>query len=323
MAEPHRPSASDPALPAPGLKPLAGSQTVLSIIIVGWNCAGFVEACLASVFRHPPPVPFEVVYVDNASGDGSADRVRAAFPDVRVITNERNLGFQRANNLALQVARGDFVLLLNPDTEVQPGSLSVMIGFLAEHADVAAVSPRCNYPDGSLQWSAASFPALNDIWAWFCGEHGRLARWLRARPRPRPLPDPSRTQEQDYAYGACCMVRRAAVDQVGLMDERYFLTCGEVAWCREMRKRGWKIYYLADAAILHHESASRKRLAWASELDWMRGHRRLLYRYEGIAAGLGGDALFALHVLAHGWRALSPKQSDRAPAIDTTKTGTK
>jgi N-acetylglucosaminyl-diphospho-decaprenol L-rhamnosyltransferase len=270
---------------------------MVSILIVGWNSAADLEACLDALYLHAPARPFEVIYVDNASSDGSAQRVRRAFPAVRVLENDRNAGFQRANNQALRVARGDVLVLLNPDTQALRGSFDTLIAFLDEHPDVAAVSPRCVFPDGRLQWSTAPFPTLAVLRHWFWSEHAQLARWLGRHVSSAAAPADPPTQEQAYAYGACLAVKRAAVEEVGPMDEGFFLTGGEVAWCREMQRHGWKTYYVAEAAVVHRESASRARRRWISELDWVLAHRRLLYLYEGITDGMRGDLYFSLHLL--------------------------
>jgi GT2 family glycosyltransferase len=270
---------------------------MLSIIIVGWNCAEDVGACLESVVRHPPATPFEVIYVDNASHDGSLELVRATHPPARVVANARNVGFQRGCNQGLALARGDEILLLNPDTRVLPGSLDALFGFLRAHPEAGAASPRCVLPDGRLQWSIAPFPSLPIIRAWFWTTHPKVATMVGRVRADRPPVDVPRTQEQDYAYGACFAVKRAVVEAIGPMDEGFYLTGGEVAWSREIQRHGWKTYYVAEATIVHRESVSRARRSWVSEIDWILAHRRLLYRYDGLRAGLVGDLILSVHLV--------------------------
>ncbi len=269
---------------------------MLSIIIVGWNSAEDVAACLASIGQHPPAGSFEVIYVDNGSRDDSVERVRREHPAVQIIANKRNVGFQKANNQGLTAARGTHLLLLNPDTSVLPNSLDALIGFLGNRPDVGAVSPRCLYPDGTLQWSVAPFPSLPVIEQWFQAAHPWIGRVVPRR-RTDAKDATAATQEQAYAYGACFATKREVIDDVGLMDEGFFLTGGEVAWSREMQRHGWKTYYLAEASIVHRESALRATRSWASEIDWVLSHRRLLYLYEGVRAGLAGDLLFSIHLV--------------------------
>ncbi len=285
---------------------------MLSIIIVGWNAAAEVGGCLESLQQHPPTSETEIIYVDNASTDDSVAVVRAARPDARVIVNRRNRGFQAANNQGLAIARGDELLLLNPDTRMLPGSLDALLGFLRTHPDAGAASPRCIFPDGRLQWSVAPFPALPIVRAWFAERHPRLGGWLRRERREAvvPAPEPG-TREQAYAYGACLAVKRAVVDAVGPMDEGFFLAGGEIAWSREMQQRGWKTFYVAEATIVHRESVLRGRRSVVSEVDWVLAHRRLLYRYEGMRAGMIGDVLFSAHLAVWALEGLGTRAAAR------------
>jgi GT2 family glycosyltransferase len=231
--------------------------------------------------------------LDRRQPGGGAERL----PSIRALSSRRNVGFQKGNNLGFAAARGREILLLNPDTRVLPGSLDALIGFLRSRPDAGAASPRCVRPDGTLQWATAPFPSLPIIRHWFWTAHPALAR-LAGRPAALVRDgDAPCTQEQAYAYGACMAVRREAIDTVGPMDERFFLAGGEVAWSREMARRGWKIYYVAEATIEHRESTARRRRPFVNELDWIAAHRRLLYFYEGVRAGMMGDVIFSLHLL--------------------------
>jgi GT2 family glycosyltransferase len=269
---------------------------MLSIVIVGWNCGEDLLGCLTSIARHPPSTGCEIIYVDNASTDGTVARLRERFPEVRVRVNACNAGFQRANNQGMQLATGSELLLLNPDTEVLPGALDTLVRFLREHPQVGAASARCVYPDGRLQWAMAPFPTLAVLRHWFWTEHPTAAHLLGRVPSRAAAQDPS-TQEQEYAYGACFALKREVLDAVGPMDEGFFLTGGEVAWSQEIRRRGWKVFYVAEATIIHRASVARRRRAWVSELDWVSAHRRLLYRYEGLAAGMAGDVMLSAHLV--------------------------
>lgn len=286
---------------------MAVAHGKLSVIIVGWNCLDEVRTCLRSLAAHPPAGDVEVIYVDNASSDGSAAAIRSTFPHVTVIALDRNRGFQAGNNAGLRVATGNEILLLNPDTRVLPGSLDRLFGFLRSRPDVGAASPRCVYPDGRVQWTMAPFPSLPIIRHWFATTHRRAARLMGLHPRGSgaSAPEPA-TQEQAYAYGACLATTRAVVEAVGLMDERYFLAGGEIAWSREMQRQGWKTWYVAEATIEHRESTTRRRRGVVAELDWIAAHRRLLYTCEGLRAGLIGDVIFSVHLILIGIEALVP-----------------
>jgi hypothetical protein len=191
-----------------------------------------------------------------------------------------------------------------------PGSLDTLFGFLRTHPDAGAASPRCIFPDGRLQWSIAPFPSLPIVRAWFAERHPRLGGWLRPERRDAVVPasEPG-TQEQAYAYGACLAAKRAAVDAAGPMDEGFFLAGGEIAWSREMQQRGWKTFYVAEATIVHRESVLRGQRPLVSEADWVLAHRRLLYRYEGMRAGMIGDLLFSAHLAAWALEGLGARAS--------------
>lgn len=292
---------------------------MLSIIIVGYNCADEIRTCLHALYSAPPRGEFEVIYVDNASRDGSAHIVADEFPRTRVLVNDENVGFQRANNRGLSVATGDELLLLNPDTRVLPGALDALFSFLRAHAEAGAASPRCVFPDGRLQWTMAPFPSLAVIRHWFWAAHPRLARLAGQSVPAASGPADVSTQEQEYAYGACLAFKREVLDVVGPLDERYFLAGGEVAWSREVRQAGWKVFYVAEAVIEHRESVSRKRRSWLSELDWVAAHRRLLYTYEGLRAGLVGDVLFSIHLLLFAASHLSGSRAPHPPTSVSTK----
>jgi GT2 family glycosyltransferase len=199
---------------------------MLSIIIVGWNCAPTIGACLDSIAAHPPTGSIEVIFVDNASTDAGATIVAGHAVDARVLHNRKNVGFQRGNNQALAVARGDEILLLNPDTELLQGSLDALFGFMRARPEIGAASPRCVYPDGTVQWTVAPFPSLPIVKAWFWSAHPALARLAGRKPPAAGLQHPSTSREQDYAYGACFATRREVVEAVGPMDEAFFLTGG-------------------------------------------------------------------------------------------------
>jgi len=224
----------------------------LSIIIVSWNVRDLLLDCLNSVYAETKGVSFEVFVVDNASSDGSAEMVEQEFPQVKLIRNQENLGFAKANNQAIRQSKGRYVLLLNPDTVVVNDALANMIPFMEAHQDVGAVGPRLLNPDGTVQlWCGGSFPTP-------LTEFFRLAKLSYLFPKSRIFGrrlmsfwDRNDTREVDLLSGACMMVRREAINQVGLMDEDFFMYADDVEWCYRIKKAGWKIYLYSDAEIIH------------------------------------------------------------------------
>lgn len=224
----------------------------LTIIIVNWNTREMLANCLDSIFADEHGVMFEVIVVDNASQDGSVDMVRGEFPGVQLIANSENLGFARANNQALPLAKGRCILLLNSDTVVLPGALRELVRYLDEHPQVGVVGPKLLHPDGTTQRSCwLGFPSLrfafvDALYLWRFVPRSRLVRssGLLEIPDNEPL-------EVDHILGAAMMVRHDVVKQVGGMDEGFFLFLEETDWCYRIRKAGWKIHFLPMAEIIH------------------------------------------------------------------------
>lgn len=231
----------------------------ISVIIVSWNVADYLRHCLdslrAEAARHTSP-SIEVVVVDNDSTDDTVEMARDAFPEARLIVNSVNVGFTRANNQGISVASGRFILLLNPDTEVLPGAMEAMVAYLDAHPQVGSLGPELLYSDGSHQSSRRRFPTLATAFV----ESTILQSYLpnsRLLKRYYCLDLPAgQTQEVDWLVGACLLVRREAIENVGLLDEGYFMYSEEMDWCYRIKKAGWKVVYLPEARVVHHYARS-------------------------------------------------------------------
>ncbi len=216
----------------------------LSIVIVNWNTSDLLNRCLASLLRCPQRCSFEVIVVDNASSDGSSEMVMREFPMVRLIQNTTNLGFARANNQGIQASQGRYVLLLNSDTVVPEGTLASLASFMDQHPDAGACGPRLLRPDGTPQpYAFGGDPTLGYL----------LARGLKQLLLHRYLHDwaTDTVQKVDWVSGACLLVRRQAIEQVGLLDENIFMYFEDNDWCLRMRKAGWKVYYNPRVEVIH------------------------------------------------------------------------
>lgn len=255
----------------------------LSIIIVNWNTRDLLAQCLASVYAYPPEGEFEVFVVDNASTDDSTQMMRGWFPQVRMIENSENVGFARANNQAIQESTGCYVLLLNPDTEVQPGALKTLMRFMDAHPQAGAAGARLLNPDGTLQTSCYPAPSLSrEFWRLF---HLDVLYPYALYPMKRWLLESHR--EVDIVQGACMILRREALDQVGLLDEDYFIYSEEVDFCHRLRQRDWKVYWVPQAVVVHYGSQSTRQMAAAMFLRLYQG--KVLYfrkHYGWLAAQL-------------------------------------
>lgn len=234
------------------------SRPMLSVVVVNWNTRGLLKACLESI-QAQTLTPSETWVVDNGSADHSPEMVATDFPEVRLIANDRNLGFAAANNQALAQAEGRYVLLLNSDTVVLDHALDQMVAFLDQHPEASAVGCKLLNPDGTLQPSAHNFYSTMGSLV----ENKLVAMvWKRRSPRTRFLSywDHSSTRQVDWVTGACLMVRRDVIETVGLLDERFFMYGEEIDWQLRMARLGHRVYYLSDAAIVHLGGASSARI---------------------------------------------------------------
>jgi GT2 family glycosyltransferase len=238
----------------------------LSIVIVSFNTRQLLRECLDSVYASPAPVS-EVVVVDNASRDGSAAMVRKRFPQVRLIANEDNRGFAAANNQALRIigyGTGDtphppppkYMLLLNPDTIVGKSALATLVRFMDENPQAGACGARLLHGDGCFQHSAFAFPTLFQVFFDFFPINHRLTDSRLNGRYPRRLYQAGEPFPIDHPLGAALMVRREAVVQVGLLDERFFIYCEEIDWCLRIKAAGWGIWCVPEAEIVHHLAQS-------------------------------------------------------------------
>ena len=229
----------------------------LSIVIVSWNTCALMRDCLDSVFACSPRCEFDVWVVDNASSDGSAAMVRSQFPQVRLIENRDNVGFAQANNQAIQESEGEYILLLNSDTKVKSGALETLVAFMDSHSEAGAAGARLLNPDGTLQTSCYPAPTLSrELWRLFHLDalrlHGsyNMADWNQNEVRA-----------VDVLLGACLMLRRQVLDQVGWLDGDYFMYSEEVDLCYRIQQAGWPLYWAPTAEIIHYGGQSTRQVA--------------------------------------------------------------
>jgi len=230
----------------------------LSVVIVSFNARADLERCLASLILHKPDVDHEILVVDNASTDGSAEAVRARWPGVRLVEAGSNLGFARANNVGIRQSFGDLVLLLNGDTLVSAGAIDALIAALENRPDVAVAGPRLIDAGGRAELS----------FGWMISPFNELRQKLRARGNLERLT--SREREVDWVSGACLLVRRADAEAVGLLDERYFMYTEDVDFCAAIRARGRKVLFTPAASIVHLRGQSRRAAPRATEAAYRR-----------------------------------------------------
>lgn len=223
----------------------------VSVIIVNWNTKDLLKNCLNSIYQTIQNLTFEIIVVDNASSDGSLEMLQQNFPEVISIGNQENRGFGAANNQAFAVMQGKYALLLNTDALLTPGAVKRLWTFGEANSDAAIVCGQLLNADGSKQNSIASFPSLLTLSA-----NTSLLEYLFPRKFPSKRYAHAGPIEVDSAIGACMMIRKKALDEVGVFDERYFFFFEETDLAYAMHKSGWKTYHIPDAFIYHLQGQS-------------------------------------------------------------------
>lgn len=224
----------------------------VSVIIVNWNTADTLVECLRSVEQEAARVALDVFVVDNASSDDSVASVQRDFPQATLIVNVQNVGFAAANNQALRLAQGRYLLLLNPDTVVRPGALRTLADVMDAHPEAGFAGPHLLNADGSTQPSARPLPTVwSELRAIVAVGHARGAERDLGRSGASTRP-----QEVGWVSGACLLIRQETVQRIGLLDEEFFLYFEETDWCTRARRQGWKGFYVPQADVVHHGMAS-------------------------------------------------------------------
>ncbi len=271
----------------------------VTIVVVSWNTRDILRNCLASVFDQTRRATFEAIVVDNASSDGSAQMVRAEFPRVTLIANQENRGFAAANNQAIRGCRGRAILLLNSDTIVQDGAIDKSLDYLAAHPEIGVLGPKVFWPSGERQSSVFRFPGL-------------LGMLLDASHLPDAYPehwfwnrnryagsDWDQPREVDVVAGCFLLVRREVIDQVGVLDEEFFMYGEEAEWCYRIKRAGWRIVYYPGASIIHIWGASSagKSVSPRAQLAKRRGYLMSLRKTRGRAVTWVGNLIMLFGLL--------------------------
>lgn len=253
------------------------------MVIPSWNTRGLLRDCLNALVRSEA-APLDVIVVDNASSDGSAEMVARDFKEVQILRNTLNEGFARACNQGIAAARGAYVLLLNSDTRVAHDALAILTAFLEEHEEYAAAAPRLVHPDGTTQRACMRFPTLATP-LFFATP---LERWF---PHSRELEryflrdfDHETDADVEQPPAACLLVRRRALETVGTFDEKLWLYFNDVDLSLRLSRAGWKTRYLAKARVLHHVGASTKQFERTLR-EWHRNRLDYYRKHFGRPAG--------------------------------------
>jgi len=252
----------------------------LSIIIVSYNVCQFLLNCIQSILDTAGSIDYEIIVIDNASTDGSAEAVRETFPNVQVMANEANLGYARANNQGYLISKSNFLLLLNPDTVVKPGAIKSVLEFMKDTPDAGIAACRLLNRDSSLQKSIKPFPSIKEhlLKALFIDKLLYRQYWKETYYKPEPL-------EIDYCSGAFMMVRRMALGAMSLMNPQLFMYAEEKDLALRLREKGWKTYFVPVGEVVHFREQSTRQMVQdmflelqKSQLRFFEAHYRGMYK---------------------------------------------
>jgi GT2 family glycosyltransferase len=246
----------------------------LSIIVVNWNTHDLLAICLQSIYETIHNLAFEVIVIDNASCDRSPEMVEQRYPHVRLIRNQENVGFARANNQGILISTGRYILLLNSDTKMINESIKEMISFMDSNHHVGAVGPELLNPDGSIQYYSKRLPNLVNQAAVMFHFPGYKRSVIREFRNPHP-------HEVERVKGACLMIRRSIVNEIGLLNENSFLFSEEDDWSIKLNRKGWKIYYIPAVKVIHFGSASIKQISGEAAFHLYKSKTQFFREHHG------------------------------------------
>jgi len=242
----------------------------ISFIIVNWNTREILVNCLNSIYKTVTDIDQEIYVVDNNSTDGSQDAVKNGFPDVKLIENKTNTGFSYANNQALSVMQGRFAVLLNSDAVLREGAIKSLLNFMNNTPRAGIAGVQLLNKDGSRQNSIDNFPSLETEIL-----NKSILRLIFPCKYPGKTGNYNAPIEVDSVIGACMIVRKEAMDEVGFLDEDYFIFLEETDWCFRMNKKGWKVYHVPDSRVFHLSGHSKKKTPGESQIEYYKS----LYKF--------------------------------------------
>jgi N-acetylglucosaminyl-diphospho-decaprenol L-rhamnosyltransferase len=289
---------------------VAPAQVAVSIVVLNYNTRDHLRTCLEAIGREGSTslsggqIEAEVLVVDNASRDGSADMVEAEFAWATLIRSPHNGGYASGNNQALRVSRGESVLMLNPDTTLARGSVAALLARLDQHPEAGVIGPKLLRPNGSMHLACRrSFPT--PAIAFY-----RISGLSRAFPKSPTFGrynltfvDPNQAMEVDSVCGACMLIRRAVIDRVGLLDERFFMYGEDLDWCLRTRAAGWTVRYEPDIVVQHQHGAASRQRALRTTFHFFRAmdlfyRKHYIRRYHPVVTGAVRTAIYGALVVS-------------------------
>jgi GT2 family glycosyltransferase len=255
-------------------------MSLLSIIIVTWNSEEFIKSCLGSVFNSKVSSDFEVMVIDNASQNGTVKAIKEFFAQVKLISNQKNSGYARGNNQGIEIARGEYILLLNPDVELKENCLQLMLDFMESRKEIDGLGPQLLNPDGTIQPSCREFPDFSILlWeisglSYLFPESRIFGRWRMG------YFDFQSSREVDQPMGSCLLLRRKILEKVGALDENFPIFFNDVDLCYRIKKNGGILYFHPEAKAFHYKGGSTEKVKPKMILSAHLSFYRFLYKYK-------------------------------------------
>ena len=251
---------------------------LLTVSIVNWNTTKLLRTLLKSIYEHAPSIDMEIYVVDNASKDFNLQQMQSDFPQIIFIVNKDNEGYAHGNNQVLELAKGEYILLLNPDTEITDNAIQILIDFMQQHSNAGAVGSKLIKPNGEIDKSLRSFPYPGPIGWEFTGISKLFPKSKYFSAYRMTYFDYENTAEVDQPMGSCLMLSAKALKAIGLMDEQFPIFFNEVDWLYRAKKAKFKVYYTPDAIVIHHGASSTKQVA--KSVMSIESHKSLIRFYE-------------------------------------------
>jgi GT2 family glycosyltransferase len=297
----------------------------LSVVIVTWNCKQYLEEFFESAGELLQSPSTQVIVVDNASTDGSPDFIATRYPRVQVIRKQTNLGFAKANNVGLAAAKGEFICLINPDVKLLPGCFERVMQTMRTQQDIGLLGPQMLGRDGLVHRSTMRFPT---VWNCLCQAlaldvsfAGRLFKGQLMRDFKH-----DETREVDVLNGWFWMTRRRALEEVGHLDERFFMYGEDIDFCKRFHDRGWKRVYLADARAVHYGGGSSSNAPVRFYIEQQRANLQYFRKHHGVVKQYGFVmSVWIYHlvrILGHSLKYVLSKDSRREVGLKIQRSAT-
>jgi len=241
------------------------SKLDLSIIIVNYNTKDLIKACLKSIYQNTKAISFEIIVVDNHSKDSSVEMIEQKFPDVKLLKNKSNEGYSKANNQGMNISQGDYILLLNSDTEVKENALNNAVKFMNENKDIGICGLKLLNEDGSIQLSCRTFPTFSTA---LFHRYSLVTRLFPDNRFSREYLlsdwDHNSVKDVDWVSGACMLIRREVIESVGLLEEKFFMYSEDVDLCYRAKVNGWRVVYYSFSEVIHYIGKSSEKKPFLS-----------------------------------------------------------